>query len=105
MSSLSKDLNISNNQSPTKPSVKSQSDLDASKKISNPNSFSRKKMINDIQDYKNDLSERSNFKRGSAYTMTNLFLKLCNLNFTIANLRSMSDEELFAIWSDIISSK
>jgi len=110
MSSLSKDLNISNNQSPSKPLSKNSvlsrpfSNVESDIKAKG-SSVSRKKMISDIKDYKKDLSEKSNFKRGSAYNMTNLFLKLCNLNFTIANIRSMSDEELLAIWSDIKSSK
>ena len=71
MSSLSKDLNISNNQSPSKPLSKNSV---LSKPFSNVESdikaqslsVSRRKMISDIKDYKKDLSEKSNFKRGSA---------------------------------------
>ena len=104
MSSLSKDLNISNNQSPAK---KVDLNVSPTKETKKEESLtpSRKQMISEIKDYKDSLSDKSNFKRGSAYNMTNLFLKLSNLNFTIANIRTLSDEELLAIWSDIKSSK
>ena len=104
MSILSKDLKISNNQSidssPSKPD---------STKIENienkPKMPSRKTMINDIKEHKQFLANKDNFKRGSAYNMTNLFLKLCNMNFTIYNLRQMTDDQLHAIWLDIKSNK
>ena len=105
MSILSKDLNISNNQSPSNQKNDTPSEPTNSQKTPSVKTPKRKIMINDIANYKDTLSNVSNFKRGSAFNMTNLYLKLSNLNFTIANIRNLSDEELFAIWSDIRSNK
>lgn len=105
MSILSKDLNISNNQSLSNQKNDTTAESINSSKPTNQEIPTRKYMINDIKIYKDKLSNVSNFKRGSAFNMTNLYLKLSNLNFTIANIRNLSDEELYAIWSDIKLSK
>jgi len=105
MSILSKDLNISNNQSLSNQKNDTSSASKKSQKPLTVKTPSRKQMISEIESYKDTLSHVSNFKRGSAFNMTNLYLKLSNLNFTIANIRNLSDEELCAIWSDIKSSK
>ena len=105
MSILSKDSNISNNQSLSNQKIDTPSESISLPKPVTVKTPGRKKMINDIEAYKDNLSNVSNFKRGSAFNMTNLYLKLSNLNFTIANIRNLSDEELCAIWSDIKSNK
>jgi len=104
MSILSKDLQISNNQSLD--SSDSKTDSTNTESVQKTKQLpSRKQMISDIKDHKQSLALRNNFKRGSAYNMTNLFLKLCNMNFTIYNLRQMTDDQLHAIWLDIKSNK
>lgn len=67
--------------------------------------LSRKKMIADIQNFKNNLGQSKNFKKGSAFNLTNLFIQLANLNYTLLNIKSLSDEEVYAIWQDIIPNK
>ena len=70
-----------------------------------PKVISRKQMINEIREYKEALGNPSNFKKGSAFNLANLFIKLSQLNFTLYNLKMMSDQEIHAIWLDIKQNK
>jgi hypothetical protein len=74
----------------------------AGKKLRQP---SRKSMIAEIKAYKDEISMRSNFRKGTAVQLSTLYLKICNMNFTISNLKHLSDDEVFAIWNDIKLSK
>ena len=67
--------------------------------------LSRKSMIAEIKAYKDEISMRSNFRKGTAVQLSTLYLKICNMNFTISNLKHLSDDEVFAIWNDIKLSK
>ena len=70
-----------------------------------PRRLSRKSMIAEIKAYKDEISMRSNFRKGTAVQLSTLYLKICNMNFTISNLKHLSDDEVFAIWNDIKLSK
>ena len=106
MEILSQDKQLSN-ESPQKPL-----NSDIAKSMPKPpapakkvRKLPRRQMIADIKEYKSELGQSKNFKKGSAYNLANLFIKLANLNFTIMNMRSLTDEEVFAIWNDITQSK
>ncbi len=66
---------------------------------------SRRTMVAAIKAHKTDIANRANFRKGTAVQLSTLYLKICNLNFTISNLKHLSDEEIFAIWKDIKLSK
>ena len=104
MEILTQDSSISNddskNVSPANNSTTN--DKSATPKLTRP---TRKQMIKDLLDYKNEIASKNKFKRGSAYNLTNLFLKLSNLNFSLYNIKSLSDSEVFAMWQDIKSNK
>ena len=75
MEILSQDNQISNDQPAQEESKDLGSNMSAPpappKKI---RMLSRKKMIADIRGFKNQLGQRKNFKKGSAYNLTNLFI-------------------------------
>ena len=67
-------------------------------KINRP---SRRSMITDIKADKKKIAKASSFRKGTAVELSTLYIRICNLNFTISNLKHLSDEEVYAIWKDI----
>lgn len=102
MEILSQDQQISNH--PADKSTNAQ-ELNNTPPEKAPKVLSRKQMINDIREYKDRLGNPANFKKGSAFNLANLFIKLSQLNFTLYNLKMMSDQEIHAIWLDIKQNK